>query len=83
MPYECRHFIDDDGTTYLEEQDIITKRWPKRMVPEDEVGGFTEQQREDAREFVRSYVSLQKGLARARKLERRRSIVFRIPEEGK
>ena len=30
MDYECRHFIDDDGSTYMEEQDIITKRWPIR-----------------------------------------------------
>ncbi len=82
MDYECRHFIDDDGTTYIEEQDIIVKRWPKRMVDEDEGEGFTEQQREDARQFVRSYVSLQKGLARARYLEKIRSIVFRIPGEG-
>ncbi len=34
MDRECRHFIDDDGTTYLEEQDIIVKRWPKVMVVE-------------------------------------------------
>ena len=29
---ECRHFIDDDDSSYWEEDGVILKRWPRRMV---------------------------------------------------
>ncbi len=29
---ECKHFVDNDGSAYWEEDGVITKRWPKRMT---------------------------------------------------
>jgi hypothetical protein len=29
---DCRHFIDCDDSTYMEERGIILKRWPRKVM---------------------------------------------------
>lgn len=36
MTDECRYFVEDDGTSYLEEKGVVHKRWPAPAKQEPE-----------------------------------------------